>query len=164
MKATNIKQLILNFIGGGKIKFPTRFLKSIDIESPDIKSEINPDEILDLEKEIFDIFGKDIKNFEFDDTQNVGTLGEGFNLDTDNGAYMSFKDNTIDGNYNPDFIDKFTNNIKYISINNINFKIVRKHISDMYTMTVICNQLTLYITQGIIQIAINLAVNNYTGE
>lgn len=36
MKLNTIKQLILRFIGWGKIQIPTRFLKSVDIESPDI--------------------------------------------------------------------------------------------------------------------------------
>lgn len=45
MKLNTIKQLILRFIGGGKIQIPTRFLKSVDIESPDIKSEITADDI-----------------------------------------------------------------------------------------------------------------------
>lgn len=65
MKATNIKQLILNFIGGGKIKFPTRFLKSVDIESPDISQgvEITP-ELLENE----DIFKK-VKNWGLTDEE-----------------------------------------------------------------------------------------------
>lgn len=62
MEATNIKKLILKFIGGGKIKFPTRFLKSVDIESSDIKSEITSDDITPELLENEDIINK-IVNF-----------------------------------------------------------------------------------------------------
>ena len=45
MKLNTIKQLILRFVGGGKIQIPTKFLKSVDIESPDMKNEIIVDDI-----------------------------------------------------------------------------------------------------------------------
>lgn len=45
MKITNINKLILKFIGGGIIKVPIKFLKNVDIESPDINNEITVDDI-----------------------------------------------------------------------------------------------------------------------
>lgn len=81
MKLNTIKQLILRFIGGGKIQIPTRFLKSIDIESPDMKSDVTVDDITTELLENEDIINK-IVNFGLTD-EEIQKLPKFSNFDHD---------------------------------------------------------------------------------
>lgn len=139
MKLNTIKQLILRFIGGGKIQIPTKFLKSVDIESPDINQDdgvnpddkVNPDEIFDFDYFVKEEMGIDYDEFTLDDStlQEIINLNNSFN---NNNLYScSFINSMYDGSELLDsFNAMFDDKIKYIKINNINTKIVEKIVED----------------------------------
>lgn len=105
MKFTNVKQLIIKFMGGGLINFPTRFLRWVKINGDSDGSDDGGDGGGSGSMSMYDAWRKTFKNLQSEDCPvTPKKVAKGWLA-----SYVYSE--TIDGTINLDFCNKTTNTL-----------------------------------------------------